>query len=101
MNDYVETLSRHRRIAVLRYLEAAPHYSSNSSILTDVLRGLGVTSTYDQVVTELLWLKEQGFVLVEDLGGITIATATPRGVEIATGAATHSGIQRPRPGARR
>lgn len=101
MTDYPETLSRHRRIGILRYLEMAPHYSSNSSILADVLHGLGLTSTHDQVVTELTWLKEQGYLLIEDLGGIVVATATPRGVEIATGAATHPGIQRPRPRAGR
>ncbi len=97
MSDYAATLSKHRRIAILRHLEALPHYSSNSSILTDTLRGLGITGTHDQVVTELHWLKEQGFVTIEDMGGIVIATATPRGAEIATGAAVHPEVQRPRP----
>lgn len=95
--SYTETLSRHRRLAILRHLEACPDYSSNSSILTDTLRGLGITSSYDQVTTELHWLREQGYCHVDDLGGIIIATATPRGVEIAIGATTHPGIQRPRP----
>lgn len=97
MNDYAETVNRHRRIAILRYLEAAPDYSANSSILTDTLRRLGVTSTHDQVLTELAWLKEQGFATIEDLGILTVATVTPRGAEIAMGIATHPGIQRPRP----
>lgn len=97
MTNYAETVSRHRRIALLRYLEEAPEYSANSSILTDMLRGLGVTSTHDQVLTELVWLKDQGFVTTEDLGSLTIATVTPRGAEIAAGVAIHPGVQRPRP----
>lgn len=101
MNDYTETLSRHRRLAILRYLEEAPDYSANSSILSDVLRGLGVTSTHDQVLGDLTWLKEQGLAMFEDLGALAIATITPRGVEVATGTALHPGVQRPRPRARR
>lgn len=101
MTDYSETLSRHRRLAILRYLEEAPDYSANSSILSDVLRGLGITSTHDMVLTDLHWLKEQGFATIEDMGSLAIATVTPRGVEVATGAALHPGVQRPRPRARR
>ena len=97
MTPYSETLSRHRRLAILRHLEASSGYSANGHILTDTLRGLGITSTHDQVLTELQWLREQGYAQVEDLGGIILATATPRGVEIATGVTTHPGIQRPLP----
>lgn len=97
MSDYLSTLRRHRRLAILRHLEACGDYSSNASILTDVLHGLGITSTHDQVITELSWLAEQGLVAVDDRGEFTLATVTPRGVEIALGRATHPEIQRPRP----
>lgn len=97
MSDYQTTLRRHRRLAILRHLEACGDYSSNASILTDVLRGLGITSTHDQVVTELAWLAEQGLATVTDTGDFTLATVTPRGVEVALGRATHPEVQRPRP----
>ena len=98
MTDYQQTtLRKHRRLAILRHLEGCAGYSSNASILTDVLRGVGVTSTHDQVVTELVWLREQGFVATEDHDHFVIATASARGVEIAQGHATHPDIQRPRP----
>ncbi len=97
MNDYAETLRRHRRIAILRHLEACAEYTSNASILQSVLMGVGVTSTRDQVVTELSWLREQGFVEYEDRADFLVVSATGRGVEIARGLATHPEIQRPSP----
>jgi len=96
MNDYGETLRRHRRIAILRHLEAIPEYTGNASILQDVLRGLGLPSSRDQVITELAWLKEQGLVTYDE-ADFLVVTATARGVDIARGLATHPDIQRPNP----
>ncbi|WP_158971974.1 VpaChn25_0724 family phage protein [Chachezhania sediminis] len=95
MTAYNETLRKHRRLAILRHLEACMDYTSNASILTDVLDGVGVTSSRDQVVTELAWLKENGFVTFEDAGAFLVVEATARGVEIARGRALHPEIQRP------
>ncbi|PCH70271.1 MAG: hypothetical protein COC12_08430 [Rhodobacteraceae bacterium] len=95
--SYAETLRRHRRLAILRHLEGCMDYTSNASILVDVLDGVGVTSSRDQVVTELAWLKENGFISYEDRVDFIVAEATRRGVEIARGIATHPDIQRPGP----
>ena len=95
--SYSETIRKHRRLAILRHLEACVDYTSNASILVDVLDGVGVTSTRDQVITELAWLKENGFVAYEDRAEFIVVEATRRGVEIATGRATHPEIQRPSP----
>jgi hypothetical protein len=97
MSDYAGTLRRHRRLAILRHLEAIPEYTGNAAILQDVLRGLGVTSSRDQVITELAWLKEQGFVTYNADADFLVVTATARGVDIARGVATHPEIQRPSP----
>ncbi|WP_126977443.1 VpaChn25_0724 family phage protein [Frigidibacter oleivorans] len=97
MTDYGDFLRRHRRLALLRHLEACPDYTSNAAILQSVLNGLGITSTRDQVVTELTWLREQGFIAVEDLGTVVIAAASTRGVEIARGLTSHPEIERPSP----
>lgn len=101
MTSYADTLRRHRRLAILRHLAACAEYTSNASILVDVLRGVGVASTRAQVITELAWLNETGFVTNDDRGDFVITVATDRGVEIAQGLATHPDIQRPsaRPGA--
>jgi len=97
MSDYGATLRKHRRLAILRHLEMCTDYTSNASILVDVLDGVGVTSSRDQVVTELAWLKENGFVSYTDTGEFLVVEATARGVEIARGRATHPDIQRPSP----
>ncbi|MFN4191828.1 MAG: hypothetical protein ACK4FR_02700 [Tabrizicola sp.] len=94
--DYQETLRRHRRLAILRHLEASPEYTSNASILQDVLASVGLRSTRDQVTTEIVWLQEQGFLLA-DGDGFLVVTATARGAEIARGVATHPEVQRPGP----
>jgi len=97
MSDYSEDVRRHRRIAILRHLEACADYTSNGSILQSVLFGVGIKSTRDQVITELAWLREQGFVDYEDRADFIVVSATTRGVEIARGLATHPEIQRPSP----
>jgi hypothetical protein len=97
MNDYAATLRKHRRLAILRFLKDSAEYSANGSIIRDVLNGVGVTSTNDQVTTELVWLRENGMITLDDLGSVLLATATTRGVEIAQGVATHPDIQRPGP----
>lgn len=97
MSDYAATLRKHRRLAILRHLADCAEYTGNASILQDVLRGLGLPSTRDQVVTELAWLKEQGFVIYEDRAEFIVVTATARGVELARGLASHPDVQRPSP----
>lgn len=96
MTEYANTVRKHRRLAILRHLEALPEYTSNASILQDVLAGVGLPSTRDQVTTEIAWLKEQGFVAATGEAFVVVA-ATARGVEIARGLATHPDIQRPSP----
>lgn len=95
MNTYASTLRRHRRLAILRHLEACTDYTSNASILVDVLDGVGVTSSRDQVITELAWLRENGFVTYTETGAFVVVEATLRGVEVARGRATHPEIPRP------
>lgn len=95
--SYANTMIKHRRLAILRHLEGCTDYTSNASILTDVLDGVGVTSSRAQVITELAWLKENGFVTYTEAGDFVVVEATGRGVEIARGRATHPDIQRPSP----
>jgi hypothetical protein len=95
--SYHDTVRKHRRLAILRHLEQCGEYTSNASILTDVLAGVGVHSTRAQVTTELIWLQDSGFVRLTDHGEFVVATATQEGVEVAQGLSVHPDIQRPRP----
>lgn len=97
MTEYSDLLRKHRRLAILRHLEACAEYTSNASILQAVLEGVGVASTRAQVITELAWLKENGMASYDDRAEFLVVAATLRGVEIARGLATHPDIQRPSP----
>lgn len=97
MSDYAAERQKHVRLAILRHLEASVEYTSNSSILADVLRGVGLPSSRDQVGGECAWLAEQGLVVVSGEGDFVVVAATGRGVDLARGLATHPGVQRPRP----
>ncbi|UWQ31278.1 hypothetical protein K3555_08890 [Leisingera sp. M527] len=96
--NYNETLREHARIAILRFIEDAPGYTSNVSMLSSQLPRVGIAYTRDQTETELEWLQEQGLAQIERNGSFVVVTATTRGVEIAQGIARHPKIQRPRPG---
>jgi hypothetical protein len=96
--SYEKTLAKHRRLSILRHLEGCSEYTSNASILADVLAGVGVKSTRSQITTELAWLRENGFIEYGDRADFIVVTATQSGMEIAQGAARHPEIKRPRPG---
>jgi len=87
--------TEHRRLAILRHLEKSSEYTSNASILIDVVRGVGVPTTTDQMITALSWLSEQELVTMTDHGHVVIATATERGADVALGRVSHPGVKRP------
>lgn len=95
--SYAEDVSRHRRLAVLRHLAEVTDYVSNASVLQDVLVRLGLPLSYDALVTELVWLREQQMVDFDPGAAFIVVTATRRGVDLARGLSTHPGVQRPRP----
>jgi len=90
-------LNEHRRLAILRHLSEASEYTSNASILMSVMRGLGVSTTQDQMTSTLVWLKDNDLIEMIDHGHVVIATSTARGVDVAQGLQVYPGVQRPRP----
>ncbi|MDO5648849.1 hypothetical protein [Paracoccus sp. (in: a-proteobacteria)] len=95
--SYAEDVSRHRRLAILRHLAEVQEYVSNASVLQDVLVRLGLPVSYDALMTELHWLREQNMVSFDPDAMFVVVMATRRGVDMAKGLATHPGVQRPRP----
>ena len=91
------TETEHRRITILRYLDAAPSRAANASMILDVVRDYGVPSTSDQVQTTLAWLDEQELVTLALAGDVTVAQITARGIEVAQGQVVHPGVKRPTP----
>lgn len=95
---YRETVRKHARLAILRHLADSCEYTSNASILSDVLPALGLVMSRSKIITEIAWLRDQGFVNYDGDAGFIVVTATSDGVEIAKGITTHPEIQRPRAG---
>lgn len=85
---------RHRRLSILRILSEAPGYKANDSLLGTVVNEFGIVSTRDQVRGDLLWLKEQGYLTIAEVGSAMIAMLTETGGEIAAGHSANPGIAR-------
>lgn len=97
--SYHDTLAEDRRLVVLRTLEAAPQFTLNDSVLHSALERFGHRVSRDVVRADVAWLAELGLTSIERVGDYNIATATERGLEVATGRSTVEGVKRPRPGA--
>jgi hypothetical protein len=97
MNSFEETLSQHRRITILRFLNDSPEYTSNASIILEICNDVGVKSSFDQVKGELEWLKSNRMLTYKDHDGFIVAVATKHGIDIAEGRARHDGVKRPSP----
>jgi len=94
----VPQLTEHRRLSILRHLECAPEYTSNASILLDVVMAHGIASTHDQIRSALTWLAEQELIVLDDHGHVMIAVATERGADVARGRVVQPGVKRPSAG---
>lgn len=90
-----QVASEHRRLAILRALADSPEYMSNLSVMTDLVNGFGVPSSRDQVDNEARWLDEQGMIERNDHAGFVILRARERGIDVATGRSSVSGVKRP------
>jgi hypothetical protein len=93
--SFAERLSEHRRISLLRTLASGPGYRANESLLQEMLESFGLACTRDQVRTELSWLRDQGFVVLDEIAGIYIARITAAGDDVAAGRTTVPGVRRP------
>lgn len=97
--SYERILTESRRLQILRLLEQSSGYSVNAYTLGSVLNGMGHPVSQDRLLADLEWLAEQDLVVIEDVGGVTVATLTARGADVAAGRARVRGVQRPLPGA--
>jgi hypothetical protein len=98
MTKYVETVKKHRRLTILKFLKDSPEYTSNGSIITEICNTFGVASSHDQVVGELQWLAENSMVTLDtSASDFVVVSATKHGIDIAEGRARHDGVKRPSP----
>ena len=93
--NFADHLTEDRRLVLLRLLAELPMYRANSSVLHMALERFGHATTRDLVKTDLAWLAEQGLVKTEVMGPVLVATASERGLDVASGRAVVPGVARP------
>lgn len=97
MSSYRELLAADRRLIILRLLAESAEYRANAYLLASALPGFGHSVSHDTVAADLAWLDEQGLASTDDTAGLTVATITARGADVAAGRARHPGVKRPEP----
>lgn len=95
---YPELVAADRRLVILHILNESAGYTCNEHLLISLLESFGHSPSHDALRTELAWLEEQGLVSVRDVAGVSIATLTTRGADVAAGRAHVPGVKRPAPG---
>lgn len=94
---YEEMQTEDRRLVILRCLMSAALYRANALLITRYCDAIGHTVSRDRLEQDIAWLSEQGLV-VRELGDVTVATLTTRGLDVAQGRTEVPGVQRPQPG---
>ena len=95
--NFAEFQTEDRRLVLLRALHAAAQYSANAYLLRRFAESVGHTVSADRIEQDIAWLAEQGLVTRKAPEGVTVATLTQRGQDVADGSATVPGVARPRP----
>lgn len=96
--SFAEIQAADRRLCILKLLADDQDYAINDRIMKTALASLGHGVSSDLVRAEYDWLQELGLVTVEDLGALSVARITTRGMDVANGHATVPGVARPGPG---
>lgn len=89
--------SRHRALAILRFLDRNPGYRSNLEVLRDWLEYLALTVADDRLVEECRALERVGFLHIDETSEIYILALTQTGCETARGITTSDLVERPTP----
>lgn len=99
MSGFREHYEKSFRLAVLRVLaEPDLKYKANSAVLHTAAKSLGFEVSRDFVHGQLDWLAEQGLISTEKVtDSVRVATLSRRGLDVAEGNSTHSGVERPSP----
>lgn len=86
-----------RRLVILKLLEQANQYTINEFLMRTALEQFGHGVGADRLRTDLTWLKDQDLIMIDNPGGVYVATATLPGIDVAQGRMVVPGVKRPRP----
>ena len=88
---FTELQAEARRGAMLYFLADDAQYTMSTHLLLAALRSTGHGRYLNEVEDDARWLAERGLVTLEVADGMTIATLTRKGLDVA------QGVKRPRP----
>ena len=95
---YSEFVTQDRRLVLLRALAHAAQYRANGLLLRRYCEAVGHVVSADRLAADLAWLREQALVDLAAVEGVSVATLTQRGQDVANGSAEVPGVSRPQPG---
>lgn len=97
MSTFAEFQEADRRLVLLKALASAAGYKANAYLLRKFAASLGHVVGGDRIAADLAWLRDSGLIgLAEELG-VTVATITARGKDVADGVADVPGVAKPQP----
>ncbi|MER2545906.1 MAG: ArsR family transcriptional regulator [Candidatus Accumulibacter phosphatis] len=99
--DFAERVRQECRLETLRCLADAPEYTATDGLLHTHLVSHGLSCSHAVLRTILAGLNESGLVVTQRAGGelgVTLATITESGLDVAAGRSIVPGIARPLPG---
>lgn len=93
--EFNRFLEADARLVLLRELAAQADGRCNSTVLSEVLFSFGHNRSRDWLITQLRALAEIGAVTLVEIGTVTIATLTQRGLDHVERRAVLPGVKRP------
>lgn len=93
-----QKIAEDRRLSLLLLLKGEPDYSLNTYLLREALTDFGHGVGAEVLLADVDMLESVALVTRRTVGGISIVTATDKGVDVAAGRVVISGVKRPRPG---
>lgn len=98
MTTFADFQTEDRRLVLLRGLASCAQYRANAILLRHFCGAVAHVVSADRIEQDIAWLHEQGLAVRDRVHGVTVATLTVRGLDVATGAASVPGVQKPQPG---
>lgn len=95
--NFQQYATEDRRLSILLVLKESGGYRCNEYLMRTALDSLGHAVSVDRLMTDLAWLKDQGHLSLETVGGVAVATLSAQGLDVATGRTVAPGVKRPMP----
>lgn len=94
--EYKEKVAEHRRLTILRMLDAQTDASLNTAVLLDGLAETGFGIHKSVLTEDVKLLKELDVVTVQDLpGNISVVAISPHGEKVVKGLTRVDGVKYP------